>query len=478
MTLTREDAIRENWLRGRQAVAVLNDAQKRIQAVFDAKLDSTLVVECSRQLGKTYWACFLADLVARTNPGCQIRLATAFHVDIEPIIVPNYKKVLTTCPESIKPKYKRSCYTYSNGSQVLLVGLDKNPDKLRGNRIRLIIIEEAGFVDSDKLEYVLDSVIAGAQIREPEARTVLISTPPPEGQDHQFCVVADLMALRGSYIKINIDESGLSPEAIEEFARKLGGRDSIAFRREGLCERVIDKSRALCEEWDDKFIQEIEQTEFFQYYHKLVSQDLGRVDNTALIYGYYDFKLAALVITHESTLNGPEWTTLTLKAEIADKERAAFGEHKVFRRISDNNNPHLLQDLGSIHNVHFMPVTKESSLEQMVNRVREWVKAGRIIIHPRCKMTIGCMKGVWDKNRKEFAKSKVYGHYDHFAALMYCLIHTPVHSNPVPATHGFENHKSWMGNIKNQPASKNAQTIQKLFAPAQSVTVSKITRTR
>lgn len=474
---TKEQVIRELWHRGRHSLVILSEAQKRIQEVFEQKLDPTFVVECSRQLGKTYWACFLADFVARANPGCQIRLGTAFEVDIESIIVPNYKNVLLSCPESLWPKYKRGKYTYPNGAQVLFVGLDKNPNKLRGNRILLIIIEEAGFVDSEKLQYVLDSVIAGAQLREPNARTVLVSTPPEEGQDHYFCTVADQMALVGSYIKITIDESGLPEDAIRAFEKKLGGRHTVAFRREGLCERILDKSRALVEEWRDDFVQAIQPDEYFQYYHKLVGQDLGRTDHTALIYGYYDFKRAALIVTDESTMDGPAWTTETLKAEIAEKERGSFGDCKVFRRVSDNNNPHLIQDLASIHDVHFMAVTKDSSLEQMVNRVREWVHSGRIIIHPRCKMLHGCMKyGVWDKNRKEFARSKVYGHYDHFAALMYLLIHTPVASNPIPATHGFENHRSWLGGIKNLPPSKNAETIQKLFGPKTPNTTSRIKR--
>ncbi len=477
--LTTEELKAELWYRGKQELGILSPAQKRIQLAYDSKADPSFVVECSRQLGKTYWACFLADKVARANPNCQIRLATAFEVDIPSIIVPNYKNVLSSCPEPLHPKYSRGRYTYPNGAQVLFVGLDKNPNKLRGNRILLIIIEEAGFVDSEKLQYVLDSVIAGAQLRESKARTVLISTPPEEGQDHYFCTVADQCELAGSYIKITIDESGLPPEAIEAFVKKLGGRHTVAFRREGLCERILDKTRALCEEWDDRFVQEIEQDEYFTYYHKLTGQDLGRVDHTALLYGYYDFKRAALVITHESTMDGPAWTTETLKAEILNQEKEAFGEHKPFRRISDNNNPHLLMDLGSIHNIHFMAVTKDSSLEQMVNRVREWVKAGRVLVHPRCKMMVGCLKyGVWDKNRKEFAKSKVYGHYDHFAALMYTLIHTPAASNPIPADHGFLNHQAWLGNIKDKLPSKNAETFKKLYGPKAPSTTSKGMRTR
>ncbi len=167
-------------------------------------------------------------------------------------------------------------------------------------------------------------------------------------------------------------------------------------------------------------------------------------------------------------MTGPAWTTITLRDAVIQKEKALWNDQKPFRRVSDNNNPHLLIDLSTIHNLHFMQVKKESSLEQMVNRVREWVGAGRIIVHPRCKMLAGCIQyGVWDKNRKEFAHSKAYGHFDHFAALMYLLIHTPHMSNPIPRDHGFEAHKAWLKHIKGNE-SPNARTIAGILGPKKS----------
>jgi hypothetical protein len=456
----------EAWKLGTHGDLILSDAQKKIRAVFDLIRDPMFVVECSRQLGKTYFACYLADKTARENPGCQVRLATAFYVDIEPIIIPNYKRVLETCPEDQQPKYKKATYTYPNGSQVILVGLDKNPNKLRGNRILLIIIEEAGFVDSDKLQYVVESIIAGAQLREKHARTVLISTPPPEGQDHYFCEVADLMALRGSYIKLTIDESGLPREAIEAFEKKLGGRQSIAFRREGLCERIVDQTRHLIPEWKDAFIEEPPKDEFFVYYHKYAGMDLGRVDKTALIFGYYDFKQARLYVQDETALVGPDWTTITLKDEVFAKEKELWGELKPYRRISDNNNPHLIQDLNSLHNMHFLETNKES-LEAMVNELRVMVAEGRVRVSTRCKHLIGCLKyGVWDKNRKEFARSKAYGHYDHLAALIYLVRNLDRFTNPIPVDHNKPNHRAWLGGVKEQMrATPSARAIESALIP-------------
>jgi hypothetical protein len=40
--------------------------------------------------------------------------------------------------------------------------------------------------------------------------------------------------------------------------------------------------------------------------------------------------------------------------------------------------------------------------------------------------------GVWEENRKQFARSNTYGHFDAFAALMYFLRVVDYQTNPIP----------------------------------------------
>src|SRR6185436_79701 len=92
-----------------------------------------------------------------------------------------------------------------------------------------------------------------------------------------------------------------------------------------------------------------------------------------------------------------------------------------YRRVADNNNPLLIQDLGYIHGLYFVATTKDE-LHAMVNDLRRMIKEGRVKVHPRCKKLIGCMfSAVWDKERKKFDRSAQYGHFDHLAALMYLV---------------------------------------------------------
>jgi hypothetical protein len=462
-----QEAKREKWFRGKLSY-LLHAGQLRIDDKFSQIKGQLFVCNISRQWGKSYWAVSKAIEVALSKPNARIKYGTAFHTDLVEFILPTFEIILEDCPESLKPVYKvqGSKWVFPNGSEIKLVGLDVKPNGLRGNTIDLIVLDEAGFVE--KLDYIYRSIIIPATLHRPNCRIIFISTPPATPA-HPFGDFIQKAELEDAYVKLTIYDNPLITEAdIKRMADEMGGFNSTTFKRECLCELILDDDLALVREWKDEFAFAVPRDEYFVYYHKLVGQDLGRKDHTALVFGYYDFKRAALVIEDELTMIGPDWTTVTLKDSVLAKEKALWDELKPLRRVSDNNNPHLLTDLSSIHDMHFMAVKKESSLEQMVNRVREWVKQGRILIHPRCKMLIGCMKyGIWDQKRKEFARSKVYGHFDHFAALMYLLIHTPYHSNPIPPEHGFAAHKAWLGNIKNK-GSKNSQTIAQLFGPKKS----------
>lgn len=436
---SRDEVIAELWYRGKAGEAILSKAQKRIRQIYDSKKDRSVSIECSRQLGKTFFGCYLADETARNNPGAQIRLGTAFEVDIESIVVPNFKNVLNSCPDGIKPKYlaQKKTYRYQNGSVITLVGLDKNPDKMRGSRIRLTIIEEAGFVDSETLKYVLESVVFPAQLREPEARTVLISTPPSEGQDHFFCELSDKLELIGSYIKLTIDESGLPQEQIDQLAKDLGGRESIAFRRECLCERIIDTEKAIVPEFKESLhVMTTPRPAYRQYLQEYAGLDSGVRDKTVMIYGYYDFPRAKLVIEREAHMQGSEVTTANIFAN-ADRIEKEQGYESQVRRIADNDNLILIQDLSSMGK-HWHPTDKDS-LEAMVNELRLWFGRGAIEIHPSCKLLVGTLRSaLWNKHRTEFSRTKLYGHADALSALMYLVRNINQSHNPIPVDYGVD----------------------------------------
>lgn len=464
-------AKQEKWYRSDLGY-LLHSGQKVIQACFTANQNQLFVANVARQFGKSYWAVTKCIELALKKPKARIKYGTAFHTDLKEFILPTFDAVLNDCPEDIKPVYKvqGSKWVFNNGSEIKLVGLDKTPNALRGNVIDLIVIDEAGFVDN--LQYIYSSVIIPATLHRPNCKILFISTPPATPA-HPFGDFIQLAESKGSYIKLTIFDNPRITEAdIDRMAEAMGGRESTTFRRECLCELVLDEDLALVKDWKDDMSFLPPKDECYIYYHRYVGMDLGRKDHTALVFGYYDFKRATLFLEDELTMAGPDWTTVTLKDTILEKEEELWGEIKPFRRVSDNNNPHLIMDLNSLHNVYFMETTKES-LEAMVNEVRIMVAERRVIISPKCKMTLGCLKyGIWDKKRKEFSRNKVYGHFDHFAALMYLVRNLAKHSNPIPADHGYENHRSWLRHINKN--SHNANVFANTLAPKRKIDLKNI----
>lgn len=468
--ITRQAAIAENWYRGRLSWK-LHSAQKVINETYNQAPGKLFVANCSRQFGKTYWAVTKAVEVALQKPKAQIRYGAAFQSDLLDFIIPAFEKVMEDGPDSIKGKYKvqGSAFVFPNGSRIKLVGLDKSPNGLRGNTLDLIIIDECGFVAN--LDYIYKSVIIPATTHRPKARIILISTPPSTPA-HSFIDYCNRAELEGCYAVFDVYQNPmLTEDTIQSLMAECGGEESTTWRREYLCEFVTDADLAIIPEWKDAYTVEIPHDEYQFYYHKYVGMDLGVKDATAVIFGYYDFKRASLVIEEEMVMSGPEMNTSILASSIKQQEGLMWGfdrdRNKIpFRRISDNNWPLLILDLASLHDLNFIPTSKDS-LEAMVNEVRIMVMNGQILVNPRCKHLLGCLKyGVWDAKKKKFAHSKVYHHFDGLAALIYLVRNLAKSSNPIPVDHGFENHKAWLGNVKDQRNSTpNARAMASALMP-------------
>ena len=125
----------------------LRPEQKTLRTkIYDA-LVQLIVFNISRRWGKTYVLCLYA-IEQAIRKKQKIRYGAALRDDLEEFVIPSFEQILEDCPESLKPRYIRSrkTWVFPNGSEIKLVGLDKNPNGLRGNAINIIIIDEAGFV--------------------------------------------------------------------------------------------------------------------------------------------------------------------------------------------------------------------------------------------------------------------------------------------------------------------------------------------
>ncbi len=198
--------------------------------------------------------------------------------------------------------------------------------------------------------------------------------------------------------------------------------------------------------------------------------DVGYRDFTAWIFGYWDFTAAKLIITHELALRENEFTTDKLAAEIKKIEEETLKESQSrIRRISDNNNLNILADLGRLYKLPFAPVNKKNGKEWMVNQARQFIKSGKLVINPRCKMLITSLEfGIWKRNRDDFDRSADLGHYDFVDALVYLisgLVPVVQNINPIPPLYQLDLHKTMFPNnqVPRQTLSQTDEAIKNLF---------------
>ncbi len=459
---TLEEITRERWLRGRLDYK-LHAGQRLIREKYRASKHQLFVGECARQFGKTYLEVVESLEIAFKKRRAKIKIGTAFQTDLLEFILPAFDAVMEDCPEGLKPRWighKSKFIVDETGSEIKLVGLDRKPNGLRGNVIDLIVLDEAGFMS--RLDYLYKSVIIPATTHRPDCRILVFSTPPATPA-HEFIDYVQKAEHEGSHCKLTIYDNPMVDDlTIERLKRESGGEESSTWKREYLCEHITDANLAIIPEWRDEYIQEVPKDDFYPLYHKYSAMDLGVIrDHTAAIFGFYEYQKARVVIEDEYVVSGPELTTEVLQRNIKEKERELWGEKDPYRRISDNNNPLLLQDLSLLHRLHFIP-TDKGRLEEMVNTLKMLVRSGGVVVHPRCKQLIGCLKyGIWDERRDQFARSNIYGHFDALAALIYLVRNLDRVTNPIPYDFKVDQDNQIVFPMKRE--SSSARTLKEAF---------------
>ena len=411
-----------------------HSGQQVIQKAYEQVQNKLFVANCSRRFGKTYWVIIECIRVARSKPRAKVKIATAFLTDLEEFILPAFETVLDDCPEAYRPKYLQSKkkYFFHNGSEIQLIGLDRKPNAGRGNYCDLYVFDEAAYIKN--LTYIYSSVVVPMTMYREGARVIMISTPPksPDHDFKDFCLKAEY---ENAYVKLDIYKNPMvTPEMIEEY--KAECLTKTDWEREYLCEFATDETLSIIPEMRGYDYKITQKDDNYKYYHKYVSMDLGVRDLNVTLFAYYDFKRAKICIEREHVICGPEMTTPRLHAEISQIERELWQGKEPYKRVADNNNPLLLLDLGSIHNMFFHSTSKDN-LHAMINNLRVWFKEGRIEIDESCKTLINSLKyGLWNEKRDQFARSKTLGHYDAIAAIMYLVRNIDEHTNPIPTIVG------------------------------------------
>lgn len=456
--LTQEQVDNALWERG-ELSWLLKPCQQSMLEAIQANPRFKYVIKCARRLGKSYLLCCLAVMVCLRKPRAQVRYAAPTAKALRKIVRPIMGKILNTCPKHLRPCWLASegMYQFPNGSEIHLAGVSNgHADDLRGTECDLFLIDEAR--DIDELDYLVHDV-AMPQFLDVDGnvvkgRRLVVASSPAQNKAHEFSIMADEAKAEGCYSHFDIFAGGYSHETIRMFFKEDGlpetdvealiaGRPqdvrSSTVKREYLALDVIDEESAVIAEWGDAFVFERQSTEFDKFFHRYMFMDIGvQKDLTVIQFALYDFIKAQLYLEDELVVTGPLLTTDVIAREIKAKLEERPEYKNAYRKIADNSHPLLLNDLSRLHDIHFTATTKDR-LHEMVNALKIWIRNGKLGANPRCKHTVGCLESaVWNKPRTEFAHSKVFGHYDAVAALVYGTRGTDVYTNPIPPLYGID----------------------------------------
>ena len=474
--LTKEEKVQEAkdklWEEGILSWK-LRGKQKDIYDHFKNSEEDLITCLISRQFGKSFTMCLIAVETCLQNPKAVVKYVCPTSKMVVNVMVPRVMEVIADCPEHIKPHWYPSekKWKFPNGAEIQVAGTENGSyDSIRGGSAHLCIADEAGFMS--ELETVIFSVLSPTTDTT-GGKVYLASTPndkDPNHDFHEFFVHPAESA--GSLLKMTWMDSPMVDDIkrAKILKRYPGGETNIKFRCEYLCEIPNVSEANVIPEFAKVADDVIKVSKVPDHCDFYTSMDVGFHDLTVALFGYYDYKDAALVIMDEYVINGPELTTDKLHREVMHKEDVNFTtgtglQKEAYLRIMDNDLK-LINDLSRFYGMSFMPTEKHNK-EQAVDTVRRWVEAGRIIIDPKCKNLIYHLKyAQWHYTRQGTFTGKfkhlkgnnevglLKSHADALDALIYLVRNLQHMKDPYPKNYGI----SINSNTFISPKAKNQET--------------------
>ena len=440
------------------------------------KYPRVFAVDCSRRWGKDWFGLDIMCARALQKKNASLTYAASHRKDIEDIVnSPELLKKLTEdFPLDCKPVYKGSYrgqaegLYFPNGSLIKLVGIDLNPDGLRGRGSDGMCLSEAAFTSD--LDRTVETVLLPQFMGREDAFLIMNSTPPeaggnpwdtefvPDAKDRGAYAVRTIWDApqypdqeKYEYLKIDGDEVDriaqerkFTPEQrkkwLDEGCPIEEGKFLVKQRqqREYLCIRTREDTTVVLPEFSEKL--HVKEFEVPKYAHGYTVIDPGVKDLCAANLIVWDWVNARMLVLDEWTKRNAN--TNEIVDAIRSKEAERWASHAGFwdgkglkqnpyQRYSDVD-LRMITDMKQLHQLLVSPVQKDDA-EAALHALRDAFQANKIWIHPRCKNTIEhCLAAVWNKGRTSYLRTERTGHADHVDVLKYALRSIDRSKNPNP----------------------------------------------
>lgn len=378
---------------------------------------TNIVVLCARQFGKSYLGALLAIEDCLQNPGVSVVIVGPTIKQTTDIVYQGIRKIQIDAPEGLVRRTKSESRWHIGESELIVGGFDvQNATRQRGKTLYKIYIEELVDSNPDDYDDAIKSDIGPALTHSPCGQITYLTTPP-KIPDHPFLIdTVPEAVLSNSFFKYTIDDNKqLSQSQYDACVKRCGGRETVEFQREYMCNVVRDQSILVTPNFDkEKHVREdviCPRHGFFQ-----VTTDWGGVrDKTCALLHVYDFVMDKFLVIDER-VHDANTATSTILLSI----RSMISDHgvEIFKHVADV--PGQLQvDLRELHE-YDISVPRKDDWRSACNNMDVAFYESRILIHPRCVFLVeNCNSGTFNKMRTDFDRTRALGHCDGLAALMY-----------------------------------------------------------
>lgn len=380
---------------------------------------SLAVVNASRQIGKSFWACVLVTLLALVNPGWQIKYGAKTQKHARAFIMPHFRVIKKMIPPHLQPKWvaEDQNYVFDNGSTITIAGCDKRyAEALTGQHAHVFVIDEGGAIQD--LEFIVRE-IALPQTLNTNGKLVIFSTPA-RTPGHAFKMFCDEAKENGTYIERQIfDNPRIGDAKIREMCKLAGGADSTTWQREYLVRHITEASAAVIPEATPLRLSRITMTEtvlkatrsrFVDTFIIVVPE--WNPHFTGVLWAHFDFPRQRIVIEDELLLR--KLDSLDLAQALRERSEALWGDEKVHRVIAPTVDDDLIREMADLGWAFAGTGVKDFDMSNQ--RLRHSVTHRRgpsLWIHERCGDTRRQLEqGVWsDRKKREIESSKLDGNY-------------------------------------------------------------------
>jgi hypothetical protein len=286
------------------------------------------VDDWGRRVGKTFKNGITLVENGIRREGARMIYATRTEIQMKEILIPAINTICADAPDDIRPKFFSSRWGMragfhfpANDSVLKMVGLDKDPDGMRGPFLDWCAISEGAFIRD--LRGIVVSIIGPQFMRRPWARGYIESSAP-EDEDHDFddFFVPDAKRRNAYwfYTFRDITDEGLRSEAELEYQqacsldREDADREYLGIRSRNLGSKVIP-------EFDQA--KHVRAVEIPKHARAITADDPGLKHLNGLLLGVYDFKNARIIIQKSwarQNAGSPQ-----LAAVVAAREYALWG---------------------------------------------------------------------------------------------------------------------------------------------------------